>query len=290
MTGEINIFENAHRALFGDSVHKFRTQSAIVYNYYFAGLYVAQKVRSHRVQRTRFACNDIITRKCFAYAERSYSVRVADGYEFILGHNDESIRTLEHRTGAFYTRDDISVRKTVYINGNDFRINRRLKHSIFGNHFVAQLFRVGKISVVRDSDFTAFAREYYGLGVEKLACSGSRIPYVTYGYVAFGEFKQFSARKYVGNKPHSLVISNFIGVSYGYARRLLPPVLKGIKPVIHSVCHTAVFRRINAEHPAFFVNFIANFAHIAPVLFFTRPAVSAKLAGLYSYRFYQSFD
>ena len=66
----------------------------------------------------------------------------------------------------------------------------RLKYCVSFNHRGTQLLCVNKITVVGKRHFTALTDKHNRLGIKKLACAGSRIADMTYGYIAFGKFFQ----------------------------------------------------------------------------------------------------
>ena len=116
----------------------------------------------------------------------------------------------------------------------------------------AEVIHVHQIAVVGHREGALDVGQRQRLGVLPLGAAGGGVAHVAHRHGA-AQLVQDRGGKHVAHQSHVLVAAHFQPVHGRDAAGLLPPVLKGVQPVVGRP--GAVPRRIvNAEYAAFFVN------------------------------------
>ena len=234
-------------AVFGDDEH-------------FARLDLAHLVPPNRVERAGLGSDQIAPVVALAEAERAEAVRVARGDELGGRHDDERIRPFElvHRGEHRLfdgTGPDALAGDHV---GDDFGIRGRVEDAALVFKLGSQLRRVDEVAVVRKRHVAFEVVDDDGLRVLSSARARRAVAHVPDRHVAEPEFVEYVGRENIVNETDVFIRIEHAVVVDDDARGLLPAVLERKQRIVSRGSDLLRLGRKNAEHAAFFVNFVLH--------------------------------
>ena len=221
-----------------------------------AGLYVADKLCANCRQGTALRGDHIAAVLHPAVAQRPESVRIPRADQLLRRHDDQGIRALKR----VHSPADglLNGRRAKTLPGNDvgdgLGVAGRVKNSAGELQLRAELCRVGKISIVRNSHVPFLVVDLYRLTIPPAGRAGRSVPGVRHGNIAFRK-----AGEHIPCKDFTYQPEIFVGVEDpvfidNNAAAFLASVLQCIQAQIAQHRHISRSFCHHAENTAFLVD------------------------------------
>ena len=216
-------------------------QTLVVGNHDLTGLDIAHKSGTHRIQRAALAGKGPAGAiGQLADAERAEAVRVARGDKLGVGHDDQTVSTLNFIHRAADSHLDIRGQQTVLGQqvGNDLGVGGAVEDRTAHLQLAAQLGGVDQIAVVADSHGTLAVMQDHRLCVGPAALTGGGVAHMAGSHLGtVRQLLQHALGENLADKAQIAVAGKHTVHIQGDAAALLPAVLQRVQCAVDGADH-----------------------------------------------------
>ena len=267
--GKVDVLKHAQGVGGNAAVAVQTAQTVAVGDHDLAGAHIAHKLGADGIQTAGFAGKDpALVVGQSADAQRAEAVGVARGDQLGVGHNDQTVRTLDVVHRAADRHLNVGGHQTVLGQqvGNDLGVRGAVEDGTAHLQLAAQLRGVDKVAVVADRHGALAVMQNHRLRVGAAALPGSGVTHMTGRHLgALGQLLQHALGENLADKPQVAVAGKHAVHVQGNAAAFLPAVLQGIQGAVHGADHIGFAGFIvDAKDAALLVQTLAvfgNFVH-----------------------------
>ena len=239
--GKVDVLKHTQGVGGGAAVILDAAQTLVVGNHDLTGLDIAHKLGTHCIQRAALTGEGPAGAiGQLADAERAEAVRIARGDKLGVGHDDQTVSTLNVIHRAADSHLDIGGQQTVLGQqvGNYLGIGGAVEDRTAHFQLAAQLGGVDQIAVVADSHGTLAVMQNHRLRVGPAALTGGGIAHMAGGHLGtLGQLLQNALGENLADKAQIAVAGKHAVHIQGDAAALLPAVLQRVQCAVDVADH-----------------------------------------------------